>query len=475
VASPRRPAGRSGAATLEACLEEARGGAPSPVYLLDGDPFLAGRAARELCAALVPEARRALNLVELDAAASPGEIAAELATGGLFGGGKVVRVDEPAFLAAREDAARAFAEARELWRKDRHREAARRLLALAAKAGWTAKDLAEGDADADAWERKLGVEGADEAFVAAAARWAIEREMKAARDDSGALEALLAAGLPPGRVLVVVAGKLDGKLPLVKQLAAAGRRVGFGVERAGAWNDERLVLGPVLEALLAGTGKRVDRAAEARLAELVGDDTRALAAELAKLAAFAGDRKVIGVEDVDALVTRTASDPFFALGNAVEARDLPAALAVLDRSLADGASPHMIVGSLAAAVRRMLLQVEQARAIVGDRAIRTPRDFEALVYPNLPEEDRTDRSGKPRHPFGLWKKYEAAQRYARGELLAALAGLAEADRGMKSGGDGRLLLERCLWKTLSRPEPPAGPAAGRTARPAPRPRTRSEE
>jgi DNA polymerase-3 subunit delta len=420
------------------------------VYLLDGDPFLAGRAARELCDALVPEERRALNLVELDSAASPGDVAAELATGGLFGGGKVVRVQDPAFLASRDDAARGFADARELWRKDRQREAARRLLALAAKAGWTARDLADGEVDAAAWEKKLGVEDADLDFVAAAARWAIDRELKAPRDDSAALEALLGAGIPPGRVLVIAAGKVDGKLPLVKQLVAAGRRVGFAVERAGTWNDERLVLRPVMEALLAGTGKTVDRAAEARLAELVGDDARVLAGELAKLAAFVGDRRTIGADDVDTMVTRVASDPFFALGNAVEARDLPGALAVLGRSLADGASPHMVVGSLAATVRRMLVQVEQARAIVGDRAIRSPRDFEALVYPNLPEEERTDRAGKPRHPFGLWKKYEAAQRFSRAELLGALAALADADRGMKSGGDGRLLLERCLWSTLSR-------------------------
>jgi len=44
-----KPAGRSDGATLAACLAEARAGTPAPVYLLDGDAFLTGRAARELC------------------------------------------------------------------------------------------------------------------------------------------------------------------------------------------------------------------------------------------------------------------------------------------------------------------------------------------------------------------------------------------------------------------------------------------
>ena len=115
----------------------------------------------------------------------------------------------------------------------------------------------------------------------------------------------------------------------------------------------------MIESLLAGTGKRVDAAGEARLAELLGTDARVLASEVAKLAAYVGDRKVIGAKDVDAIVTRVAEDPFFALGNAVEARDLAAALGVLDRSIQDGGSPFMLLGSLAGTVRRMIAERER--------------------------------------------------------------------------------------------------------------------
>jgi DNA polymerase-3 subunit delta len=450
----RPPPAATGAA-LEDCFAEARAGRPASVYLFDGDAFLALRAARELAHALVPEDQRSLNLLELDAAASPGEVASELRTRGLFStGGKVVLVQEPAFLASKEDVEESFARAVEQWGEGRQREAARRLLALAGKAGLGAADLAlpagEDPAKARAalakrFKRELGF-ALDEAglgFVVAAAAYAIEREMKPPKDDTGALDDLLAAGLPPGHVLVVAAGKVDGKLPLVKKLAEAGRRVKTAIEREPNF-EAKPILGPAVVALLAGTGKRAEPAAVERLRELVDADARALATELQKLAAYVGERATIGVADVDAVVTRVASDPFFALGNAVEERDLPEALAVVDRSIADGGHPIMLLSTVAGTLRRLVVEKERARKAAGDRRIGSVRDWESIVFPTIPEEE----IGKKK-PYGFWMKYQASTRFSLAELLDAIAGLAEADVAMKSGQDGRLRLERVLVALLA--------------------------
>ncbi len=447
MASPRPR--KADGATLAACLAEARAGKAQPVYLFDGDAFLSGRAARELAEALVPEAQRSLNLVELDAAASPAEVAAELSTVGLFGGGKVVLLSEPAFLTSKEDQDDAFRRARDRWAQGGQREAARRLLALAAKAGWTAQDLAGPDAPGAAdWRAQLAVDAAfDPDFVAAAARWAVERDMKAARDDAGALDALLARGLPPGHVLVVAAGKVDGRLPLVKKLASAGRRVGFAIEKVGEWQNQRLDLRPTIELLLGPSGKRVEPDAERLLAERVGEDARTLASELAKLVAYAGSREVITAEDVEQTVVRVAEDPFFAFGNAVEARDRAAALAVLDRTLADGGSVHMVISLLASTLRRMIEERERARRVAGDRRIGSAREWESLVFPSVSEEERGEKK-----PYGFWMKYQASLRFSREELLRGLAEVAEADVAAKSGRDARVAVERLLVRLLAERE-----------------------
>jgi DNA polymerase-3 subunit delta len=148
------------------------------------------------------------------------------------------------------------------------------------------------------------------------------------------------------------------------------------------------------------------------------------------------------------VVTRVAQDPFFALGNAVEARELATALGVVDRSTADGASPFMLLGSLAATVRRLVVERERARRAVGEERLASVREWEQAVLPTIPPEELGDRK-----PYGFWMKYQAAMRFARGELLDGLAALARADLGMKSGQDPRIALERVLVGLLAGNDP----------------------
>jgi DNA polymerase-3 subunit delta len=231
----------------------------------------------------------------------------------------------------------------------------------------------------------------------------------------------------------------------VKRLAACGPRLSVAVEREASFGA-RVVLGPTVAMLLAGSGKKADAGAVERLAACVEGDARTLDQELKKLLAFVGDRKVITAADVDEVVTRTAEDPFFALGNAVEERQLEQALAVVDRSLENGGSPHMLLASLAGTVRRLLLEKERARAVVGERRLGSARDWEAKVLPSIPPAE----VGK-RKPFGFWMKYQASTRFDRAELLGGLVALHEADVAMKSGQDGRLGLERVLLGLLGPP------------------------
>ena len=64
-------------------------------------------------------------------------------------------------------------------------------------------------------------------------------------------------------------------------------------------------------------GKTMDRAACDMLAFTSGRDLTLLSGELQKLAAFVGDRKEIGAQDVDAMATHTAECTVFALVDAI--------------------------------------------------------------------------------------------------------------------------------------------------------------
>jgi DNA polymerase-3 subunit delta len=104
------------------------------------------------------------------------------------------------------------------------------------------------------------------------------------------------------------------------------------------------------------------------------------------------------------------------------------------------------VGSLAGTVRRLVVERERARRAAGERRIGSYAEWQATVLPTIPAEELGEKK-----PYGLWMKCQAAQRFERGELLDALAGLADADVAMKSGQDGRIRLERVLVGLLAAP------------------------
>ena len=164
-------------AAIDGLLAEAKAGRARGVYLLHGEEFLAKKAAEALIEALVPIAQRDLNVTTLEAAASPAEVARDLATSPMFRGEKITWVRDPEFLAPRKAGkADQLGRLRELWTQGREKEAVRRLLALAQKAG-----LDAGRATAAAWEEAAGIVASAEelAFCRDAARWAVEQGVSA--------------------------------------------------------------------------------------------------------------------------------------------------------------------------------------------------------------------------------------------------------------------------------------------------------
>ena len=404
------------------------------VILMHGEEFLARKAAEELVDRLVPPASRDFNLAILEAAASPAEVARELATVPMFRGTKVVWLRDPEFLAPRKAAkGDQLARLRELWEQGREKEAARRLLALAQKAGI---DPAAGAAE---WKSEAGLEpdAADLAFCRDAASYAAANGIAPPATDASELERLLAQGIPPGHHLVVSATAIDGRLSLFKKLKDAGEEISFKPQ-----GKEKRDVASLARDALVEHGKQLSPAAAARLEALVGgDQMRLLHAELEKVALYVGDRRVVEAEDVDAVV-EASRDVEFLLTNSVEKRDLHGALEGLAQLLEDGGGLPQAVASVAGCVRQLLAAQEATRATGG----RIP-GFGAAAAPWVTEFNSAGL--KMGNPNAAKFKAEAAARFGRGELVRALVEAAEVDVAVKSGG-GRLDVEKLLWRLCRR-------------------------
>lgn len=414
---------------IEPLLTDARGGKAVSVYLFHGEEFLSRKAAEDLVDVLVPPSQRDFNLSILEAAASPAEVARDLATIPMFRGTKVVWLRDPEFLAPRR-AGRSdqLARLRELWEQGREKEAARRLLALAQKAG-----LDPAVATADRWEAEAGIKPSPEDldFCGAAAAYAVEQGIVAPATDAADLERLLAVGIPKGNHLVISALSLDGRLGLFKKLKEAGAEVSF--KPAGR---EKRDVGALAREFLEARGKSLHPAAVARLEALIGgEQVRLLHAELEKVALFVGEKKVIEAADVDAVVEK-AQEVEFLLTNSLENRNLAGAIEGLDQILEAGGGLPQVSASIATCLRQLLAASEATRVTGG----RLPGfGAAAMVWVTAFNEAGL----KMGNPNAAKFKAEAAARFSREELVRFLWRAASLDVQVKSGG-GRLEVERLI-------------------------------
>ncbi len=432
---------------LDEVLQELEAGGEAPVYLLAGEEFLIRAAAEKLLAKLVPGGTADLNLVTMDAAA-PREVAAELATLPMFGGRKVVFLRDPEFLAPKKGRPDALAKARDSWKANRRKEAARRVLSIASRAGWGLPELE--DPRADEWERDLGITlvDVDVQFLKEVAQFCAAEGLTATASDEGALVDWLSGTPQRGQVLVIAATDLDGKSALVKAIKDKGRVFEFkSVNKLRDFKgqlDKGAVeqLGEFARTTLATHKKALGAGALETLIDRVGGNFRLLQSELNKLALYS-DGNTITKKDVDLLVGHAREDEYFELSDAIQKRDFVAAKKYVDESIAQGNHPLMMLGSVAGIVRAMLNSHERVARHSGGRPPRTYNDFQARVWPGI-EAELKARKAKVPHPFKTFKDLETAGQFGRQALLRGLVACAEADLALKLGGQ-ELVLERLLW------------------------------
>jgi DNA polymerase III subunit delta len=243
--------------------------------------------------------------------------------------------------------------------------------------------------------------------------------------DAKAVEAYLASPAP-GTVLALVGDGIKADSALAKTCAKAGDVLRYDAPR------KRDLPGWVADQF-ARRSAHADADACRALAELVGDDLDALAAEVEKLATWAGG-ETIGVHDVELLAVPRAEASVFALTDAWGQRDvagvLRAADALLERSHRELTS---IAGLLASHVAKV-------------------RACQALAAEGMRPRDAAQRLKM--HPFAAEKAFGHAANFSAEELHAATVRLAALDAALKGRSrlSGDLELARALVDITGRRE-----------------------
>ncbi len=254
--------------------------------------------------------------------------------------------------------------------------------------------------------------------------------------------------------LLISAGKVDKRKVFYKTIEKIGT-----VETYAGWSlDDRNWSAGAEEAVrkqLRTLKKDISAEALARLVECVGPNSRQLHSETEKLATYTGDRPEIGVQDVEAIVTRNKQSRAFALGDALGERNVQKLLRTLDEELWEVKrdSQKSEIGLLyiiISKVRVLIFLKEMLREGWLKPDVDYPRfkmQLERVPAEELPEDRRFNPLAM--NPYVLYKALGHARNYSLEELTQAMDLLLDCNRRLVfSGLDEAILLQQTLLKII---------------------------
>jgi DNA polymerase-3 subunit delta len=471
-------------------LETSPGRLPAPVHLIHGEDLLVRNAFEEVLRRILPNASGSLNYEPLDGAAvSIGDVVACINTYSLMGGAKVVALRDARLFHTKDTAAKLLESARSARTDGDLPRAAKHFLAALAQMNVSIEDMR---ASNRALRFPDGFDpGEDDAWVDAILDHCASAQLTVptAADDAGILERAIENGFPKGHHFLITTGVIDRRRTLYKLISAKGVVIDCAVPKGDRRADkeaQETVLADHMQSILAPARKTMSRGAFQSLCEMTGFDLGTFSNNLRILIDYAGQRREITSEDVEAALTRTKKDPLYELTNAVTDRDWDRALFFLDTLLAGEIHGLQALAAVANQVRKLLVAKDftaSAAGAVWHPACTYPQ-FQSSVMPAVVAFDRelSERIGawetilaenpneakkrkkavkaatdlqlarSPGNPFPVYQTLKKAERFSRGELVAALQAVAEADVKLKSSALApRLVLERLVWQ-ICRPK-----------------------
>ena len=156
-----------------------------------------------------------------------------------------------------------------------------------------------------------------------------------------------------------------------------------------------------------------------------------MAVEIEKLSLFAGDR-VIGVDDITALVPDARATTIFALVNALGRRDRARALGILDTLTREGEYLPLALAFLSTQFRMALV----AR--------------EAGLKSSQQIQGHFSRLGVPMWGSRAEQVYQTVSKFTRPQMERALGLIYQADKGLRDARpDDRIVMETFIMELVS--------------------------
>jgi len=430
---------------------------PSRVFLLFGERYLCQTATEQLEQALLGGAGGTVHPIDGDQEDSTATLA-KLRSFSLLPGRQIYRVTDTRLFLSRQVAKTIWDRAVKAHADAKPDQAGRALRALLTSGGLDPRgpdnDLAT--MPPAEWQQCFGFArpDGDLSWTRSYLDGGGTATSAAPSDPGELLAAVLAAGVPPGNHLILLASEVDKRKKLFKLLKDEQTVIDLSVESgsgAKAQKEQRAVLQDLVRQTLAEEGKTMAPPLFDLLFERVGFHPVAVVMELRKVMAYLGERNQITRDDLDLLVGRTRQEALFELTGALSRRDLEQSLVIADRLQENGIHPLAVVATLRNFVRGLLL----CRALLEQPEIRyqpamTAAAFQQTCLPRLKERERWKKE-LGGHPFALYMQFKTAAGFPLPVLTAWLHLLLRAELRLKgSPMAAATILQHLLLSLLSR-------------------------
>ena len=265
------------------------------------------------------------------------------------------------------------------------------------------------------------------------------------------LSALLVAGVPPDVQFVVSAGEVDKRRSFFLGLKKAASLEVFDLIDTGKAGWEELVA-DLIQRRAEESGLRFKGDSLELFTMMAGEDTRQIDNELEKLDLYVGDTRTVTEEDVRAIVSQTKGSVVFELGNAIGQKQLPLALALVDRLIEEDENA---VGILLAAVVPKVRNLVAAKQIEERHRIKPGHSYGsyAAALDKLPAKETArlpkKKDGSGLNVFPLWLAAKEAINFTGAELRVALEECLIANRRLVTSSlDPVIVLNQLLFRIL---------------------------
>lgn len=439
---------------LPALLREVRQGKHHQLYLFFGERYLCREAADSLQLALLAlPAGGSVNSIDGDREDSSRTLG-QLMNFSLLPGLQIHRVLDSRLFHSKNTAAALWNKVEQAHGEKKEERCRRHLLAFIALAGLSTDDGLE-EMEAGQWQNIFGFARPQESLAWADELLAASGPQKGVSggDITARYKDAFTKGVPPNNILLLIAEAVDKRKQFFTFLKKEGVVVDCSVDTGtgtAAQKGQHAVLQELVMKSLAGFGKKMAPRVLDLLFERVGFHPVAAVMETEKLALAVGDRELITVEDLDAMVGRTREDALFELTDAFGNQQTGRTLVLLHRLLENGIHALAILATLRNYLRRLLIfRSLQLQPEPQWQSGMNARQFQDSYLPALKARGEWKELLKG-HPYALFMSFSKAQGFSCSLLKGWLGLLLQAEYRLKGAPlPQELVLEELLLTMLT--------------------------